>query len=196
MCFSMSARRGRRPTSLSSYAPSSRAAALSCPRELTASGSFPRRCKFPERLQDRRLKADFPSALYDEVQRSFEDFHTLAYFRTTPRQMFFGETSMKQWIDAGAVIGMGTDSGTPMNFHTEALWREIKVFVDLGMSPQAAISAATRVNARILGKLRELGTIEAGKLADIIVVNGDPLFNIMALADVETVIKGGRVFQR
>ena len=110
--------------------------------------------------------------------------------------MFFGETSMKQWIDAGAVIGMGTDSGTPMNFHTEALWREIKVFVDLGMSPQAAISAATRVNARILGKLRELGTIEAGKLADIIVVNGDPLFNIMALADVETVIKGGRVFQR
>ena len=55
---------------------------------------------------------------------------------------------MKQWIDAGAVIGMGTDSETPMNFHTEALWREIKVFVDLGMSPQAAISAATRVNAR------------------------------------------------
>ena len=157
---------------------------------------FPATVQFPERLQDRRLKADFPSALYDEVQRSFEDFHTLAYFRTTPRQMFFGEASMKQWIDAGAVIGMGTDSGTPMNFHTEALWREIKVFVDLGMSPQAAISAATRVNARILGKLRELGTIEAGKLADIIVVNGDPLFNIMALADVETVIKGGRVFQR
>ena len=157
---------------------------------------FPATVQFPERLQDRRLKADFPAPLYDEVQRSFEDFHTLAYFRTTPRQMFFGEASMKQWIDAGAVIGIGTDSGTPMNFHTEALWREIKVFVDLGMSPQAAISAATRVNARILGKLHELGTIEAGKLADIIVVNGDPLFNIMALADVEVVVKGGQTVKR
>ncbi|TDI43425.1 MAG: hypothetical protein E2P02_11390 [Acidobacteria bacterium] len=156
---------------------------------------FPATVQFPERLQDRRLKADFPAPLYDEVQRSFEDFHTLAYFRTTPRQMFFGEASMKQWIDAGAVIGIGTDSGTPMNFHTEALWRELKVFVDLGMSPQAAISAATRVNARILGKSNELGTIEAGKLADIIVVKGNPLFNIMALADVVTVVKGGRVFQ-
>ena len=103
---------------------------------------------------------------------------------------------MKQWIDAGAVIGMGTDSGTPMNFHTEALWREIKAFVGLGMSELGAISAATRVNARILGKGSELGTIEVGKLADIIVVNGDPLFNIMALADVKVVVKGGKVYKR
>ena len=91
---------------------------------------------------------------------------------------------------------MGTDSGTPMNFHTEALWREIKAFVDMGMSEQAAISAATRVNARILGKGSELGTIEVGKLADIIVVKGDPLYNIMALADVEVVVKGGKVYKR
>ena len=60
---------------------------------------------------------------------------------------------------------MGTDSGTPMNFHTEALWREIKAHVDMGMSPQRAISALTRVDARILGG-GDLGTIEPGKLAD------------------------------
>ena len=49
--------------------------------------------------------------------------------------------------------------------------------------------------ARILGVAADLGSIEAGKLADIIAVKGDPLFNIMALSDVETVVKGGRIFK-
>lgn len=156
---------------------------------------FPATVAFPERLQDPRLKEDFPPDMYAEVQRSFESFHTLRYFRTTPRQMFFGDASLGQFIDAGAVMGMGTDSGTPLNFHTEAMWREIKSHVDLGMSPLRAIAASTRINARILGRSADLGSIEAGKLADIIVVKGDPLFNIMALADVETVVKGGRIFK-
>ena len=83
-----------------------------------------------------------------------------------------------------------------MNFHTEALWREMKAFVDLGMSPQRAISAATRINARILGRGSDLGTIEAGKLADIIVVKGNPLFNIMGRwRDVEVVVKDGVVYK-
>ena len=71
----------------------------------------------------------------------------------------------------------------------------MKAFVDLGMSPQRAISVATRVNARILGRANDLGTNEPGKLADIIVVKGDPLFNIMALGDVETVVKGGMLYK-
>ena len=82
-----------------------------------------------------------------------------------------------------------------MNFHSEALWREIKVHVDMGMTPQRAIAAATRVNAQIIGKGRELGTIEPGKLADIIVVNGNPLFDIVALSHVEIVVKDGTVFK-
>jgi imidazolonepropionase-like amidohydrolase len=83
-----------------------------------------------------------------------------------------------------------------MNFHTEALWREIKAHVDTGMSPQRAICAATRINAQILGKGDDLGTIEPGKLADIIVVRGDPLFDIVSLANVETVIKDGKIYKR
>ena len=70
-----------------------------------------------------------------------------------------------------------------MNFHSEALWREIKVHVDMGMTPQRAIAAATRVNAQIIGKGRDLGTIEPGKLADIIVVNGNPLFDIIGAVE-------------
>ena len=63
----------------------------------------------------------------------------------------------------------------------------------MGMTPQRAIAAATRVNAQIIGKGRELGTIEPGKRADVIVVRGNPLFDIAALSNVEIVVKDGMV---
>ena len=157
---------------------------------------FPATVDFPERLQDPRLREDLPEAMYAELQKSFENFHALPYFQTTARQMFFGDASLGQWIDAGAVMGMGTDSGTPMNFHTEALWREMKAHVDLGMTPMEAIVAATRVNARILGLADDLGTIEPGKIADIVVLRGDPRFSITALDDPELVVKDGKVYRR
>jgi imidazolonepropionase-like amidohydrolase len=59
------------------------------------------------------------------------------------------------------------------------------------MPAARVITALTWVNARILGKERELGTIEPGKLADIAVVKGNPLFDIVALSNVDVVIKDG-----
>src|SRR5262245_56134965 len=151
--------------------------------------------EFPERLQDPGLKRAFGPDIYAEVEDSLKSWWTLGYFQRTDREMLFRERGVKQFIEAGAVMGMGTDSGTPMNFHSEALWREIKVHVDMGMTPMRAIAAATRVNAQIIGKGRELGTIEPGKIADVIVVTGNPLFDITALAHVETVVKDGVVFK-
>ena len=82
-----------------------------------------------------------------------------------------------------------------MNFNTEALWREIKLFVDYGMSPIKAIGAATRIAARAMGRGRDLGTVEPGKLADLIVIQGNPLFDIQSLANVVVVIKDGVVMK-
>ncbi len=156
---------------------------------------YPDTIAFPERLQDPRLKEDFPPDIYAEVQRSFEDFHRLSYFATTPRQIRNSEIAARQFIEADAVLGMGTDSGTPMNFHTESAWREISALVDSGMSEIEAISAATKTGAEILGRGGQVGTIEPGKLADIIVVEGNPLFDINALGYVEHVVKGGVVYR-
>lgn len=156
---------------------------------------YPDTAEFPERLQDPQLKKDFTPAIYAEIQRSLDNWRALGYFQRTDREMIFRERGVKQFTESGTVLGMGTDSGTPMNFHTEALWREAKVHVDMGMPPIKVITALTRAGAAILGKTRDLGTIEAGKLADIIVVNGNPLFDIMALAHVETVLKGGVVYK-
>ena len=154
---------------------------------------YPDTVAFPERLQDPQLKKDFPPAIHAEIQRSLENWRALGYFQRTDREMVFRERGVKQFTESGTVLGMGTDSGTPMNFHTEALWREAKVHVDMGMSPIKVITALTRTGAAILGKTRDLGTIEPGKLADIIVVNGNPLYDITALSHVETVVKGGVV---
>jgi imidazolonepropionase-like amidohydrolase len=156
---------------------------------------YPDTAAFPERLQDPELKKQLPPDIYDEVQNSLKNWPALAYFQRTDREMLYRERGVKQFIEAGAVMGMGTDSGTPMNFHSDALWREIKVHVDMGMTPQRAIAAATRVNAQIIGKARDLGTIEPGKLADIIVVTGNPLFDIVALASVDVVVKNGTIYK-
>ena len=92
-------------------------------------------------------------------------------------------------------MGVGTDSGTPMNFNTDGLIREMKILTDEGVPPLEVISDATRVKARIMSK-RDLGTIEPGKLADIIVVPGDPIYNDLTdLAYVQDVIKGGVIYK-
>jgi hypothetical protein len=158
---------------------------------------FPDTVAFPERLRDPQLKVDFAPipGLWEEVQNSLKGFQGLSYFARTDREMFFRERGVKQFIESGAVMGMGTDSGTPMNFHSEALWREIKAHVDMGMTPMRAIMAATRVNARSVLGTPDRGTLERGKLADVIVVNGNPLFDIVALSHVEVVVKDGIVFK-
>jgi imidazolonepropionase-like amidohydrolase len=152
---------------------------------------YPATLRFPERIEDPQLERDLPPFLYRELMDSLRGFQRLAYFADTDREMLYGKASLGQWLDAGVVLGMGTDSGTPLNFHTEALWREIAAHVETGMPPMRAISAATRVGARILGRGDELGTLEPGKLADLIVVAGDPLADITALGRVEVVVKNG-----
>jgi imidazolonepropionase-like amidohydrolase len=100
-----------------------------------------------------------------------------------------------QLYNAGAKIALGTDSGTPMNFHYEAMWQQMKVWVEYGMDPMHVLSAATRHGAELLQKADLFGTIEPGKLADIIVVDGNPLMDMMALKDPVHVIKEGVVYR-
>jgi|TARA_B110000116_G_scaffold263655_1_gene270432 imidazolonepropionase-like amidohydrolase len=156
---------------------------------------YPATIDFPERLQDPRLKEDLSGALYSEFQRSFSDFERLSYFRTTPRQIRNSKTAARQFIDANVIMGMGTDSGSPLNFHTESAWREISALVDSGMSPAQAISVSTKSGAEIIGRGSDLGTIEVGKIADLIMVIGNPLSNIELLSNIERVMKEGVLYK-
>ena len=155
---------------------------------------FPATVDFPGRLQHPRHFKDMPDDIAAEVRRSFEAFHRLSYFHDIALETRNAERSASQFIEAGAWMGVGTDAASPMNFHTEAMWFEMRALVDSGMSPQEVISAATRVNADILGRAHELGTVEPGKLADLIVVDGNPLDRIDALRSVEIVVKDGVIW--
>jgi imidazolonepropionase-like amidohydrolase len=97
-------------------------------------------------------------------------------------------SAFRRAVEAGVRIAMGTDSGvTP---HGQNL-RELALMRAGGMSPGAVLEATTRSAAQLLGVDGERGTIEAGKLADLVVVSGDP-YDFDSLAErVESVWKGG-----
>jgi imidazolonepropionase-like amidohydrolase len=92
-------------------------------------------------------------------------------------------------IRSGVKVGVGTDY---VGFPVRQGVRELSLLVEAGMTPMQAIQAATRVNSELLGWQDELGTIEPGKLADVIAVPGDPLRDLSVLENVSFVMIGGR----
>jgi len=73
--------------------------------------------------------------------------------------------------------------------------KQFAYVVQWGMTPMAAIQAATVNNADLFGMSDQIGSITAGKFADIIAVEGDPIANIKLLEDVKFVMKGGTVYK-
>ncbi|MEK6549996.1 MAG: amidohydrolase family protein [Nitrospirota bacterium] len=114
------------------------------------------------------------------------------------KSMALGEEQKKTFrkaVKAGVRIAMGTDAGTPFNPHGRNA-QELRRMVEFGMTPMQAVEAATRSAATLLGLESELGTIEAGKQADLILVNGNPLDDIALLQEPENVvyvIQGGKI---
>ncbi len=103
--------------------------------------------------------------------------------------------TFQRMYKAGVNIAMGTDMGYDPEMGTNA--RELEVYVGLGMKPMDAILTTTRNAARALKLDQELGTLEPGKLADLIVVDGDPLKNIRCLQEkknIKVVMKEGRIY--
>lgn len=102
------------------------------------------------------------------------------------------QDNMKRLNDAGKdIVAAGTDQSSG-----PALHRELELLVGGGISPADAIVIATRNAARALGKLEELGTIEPGKLADLVLLTADPTQNINNAKMVDMVIKNGQIVDR
>jgi imidazolonepropionase-like amidohydrolase len=91
---------------------------------------------------------------------------------------------------AGIPIVAGTDQTVP----GYSLHRELELYVQAGFTPMEAIQAATLVPARVMGLEKEVGTVEAGKRADIIVIDGDPLADIRNTRNVEFTIAKGKMY--
>jgi imidazolonepropionase-like amidohydrolase len=110
------------------------------------------------------------------------------------RHFEIARANLKRAVAAGVRIAMGTGAGNPGVMHGASAPREMELMTQSGMSPMQAIVAATANAAEIIGQGSKLGTIEPDKLADMIVVSGDPLTDISAIRGIELVVRGGYAF--
>ncbi len=104
------------------------------------------------------------------------------------------EKSFRAAVRRGVPIALGTDAGTPFNYHGDNA-QELDRMVRLGMPPMDAIMTSTSAAARLLRLSEDIGTIEAGKQADLLIVDGNPLRRIDLLQKPERiagVMQGGR----
>lgn len=136
----------------------------------------------PFHIMEKGEKSGIPAYIIEKTQR-VQDAHM---------------ESVRKAYKAGITIAMGADAGTPFNGHGENL-KELELLAGIGLSPMEAISSATRVASETLGLGSRIGTIEAGKWADLIVVEGDPLQDITVLQKKDklvVVMKDGKFHKR
>lgn len=101
----------------------------------------------------------------------------------------------RKCLDNGIPVGLGTDTACPFVTHYD-MWRELRYFQKyLGVSNEFAIHTATKVNAEIAGIDKETGSIEEGKSADFMVIEGNPLENVEALRNPKMVVLRGNVIK-
>jgi imidazolonepropionase-like amidohydrolase len=91
----------------------------------------------------------------------------------------------------GARLTLGGHSTVPFAGRGEAPWRELELLVEAGLTPLQALTAATSTSAASLHRAEDLGTLQAGKLADLLVLGQDPSRDIHAIRSVERVMVGG-----
>jgi imidazolonepropionase-like amidohydrolase len=89
---------------------------------------------------------------------------------------------------------MGTDAGNIGTLHGPSVFREIEIMTQAGLSPLQVLRSATSNGAKAMGMEREIGTLAPGKLADLVILDADPLASMMNLSRIHRVIKDGKVF--
>jgi pimeloyl-ACP methyl ester carboxylesterase len=162
-----------------------------CPTLITAeAGALAREDRFAK--DPRAAKYFGPQLLsrtgFDQTGRDWEG--ALAYWRQE-RQL------MKEMVTFGGIEFLaGTDTPVERNVPGFALHDELRCLVDAGLTPMQALQAATRNPARFLGKEAEMGTVETGKLADVVLLSADPLADIGNTTKIDAVVADGRLYRR
>lgn len=158
--------------------------------------NFDRTVANPEFLDNDCWKRGLKDDTIADIKQSIVNPGQLAYTRLTPLRKPTLKKKIAQLREAGVVFLVGTDSGIPMKFHCQSTWNEMDVLVRvMGLPPMDVIRSAVYWPAVMMGVEKDLGTVSAGKKADIIAVKGDVLEYMNALQNVDFVMKGGVVYK-
>jgi imidazolonepropionase-like amidohydrolase len=109
----------------------------------------------------------------------------------TKERLKVARANVKRVFDAGVPVVLGTDTGFFGVFLGVATQIELELLVEAGLMPAEALRAATINAARMIGKEQDLGTVEAGKFADLVILDANPLDDIRNVTRIYKVIKGG-----
>ncbi len=101
--------------------------------------------------------------------------------------------NLKRVAAAGIPVAMGTDAGNPLTLHGPSVYAEMEAMQAAGLTPVQVLTASTLGGARAMGREKDLGTVEKGKLADLLIVAGDPTADVANLRKVKYVVRGGVV---
>ncbi len=99
--------------------------------------------------------------------------------------------NLKRMYDAGATIVTGTDAGNPLTLHGPSIYSEMEAMQDAGVPAADVIVMSTRNGARAMGRLDDFGTLESGKIADLLVLGGDPSLDVANFRGIEWVMRAG-----
>lgn len=102
--------------------------------------------------------------------------------------------NLKKLIDAKIIVAMGTDAGNIGTLHGPSVFREFQLMKEAGLTAQQILQSATINGAKLMGRETEVGSISSGKLADLVILNQNPLEDIMNTSKIHRVIKGGIIF--
>lgn len=105
------------------------------------------------------------------------------------------KTNLKKLQDAGVTIATGTDAGNPGTFHGSAIYREFELMTEAGLSPNQIIVNSTLNGSKLMGLDNQIGSLEVGKLADMVILNSNPMEDISNTSDISVVVKNGNLYE-
>ncbi len=97
---------------------------------------------------------------------------------------------------AGVPVVVGSDAGNPLTLHGPAIHLEMEAMVEAGMTPMEVLVSATRNGARAMGREQDFGTLEPGRIANLVVLDADPLASVSNTRRIALVARGGHVHTR
>jgi hypothetical protein len=106
------------------------------------------------------------------------------------------QRNLMRMYRAGVPIVMGTDAGNIGTVHAASVPAEMTAMADAGMPARAVLASATIIPARMLGREKDIGSIERGKIADLVLLRQDPRSDVAAVGSVDLVIRGGKILPR
>ena len=159
---------------------------------LTIGEGYSRLVEHPEFLDRPIYQATYEPETVQQLRTTVRDAYAARTWTTWMKVMTpVAQENLRLIAEAGGVIVLGSDQSTGPASH-----RELELMVEGGISALEAIRIGTLNAAIFMGKEREIGSVEEGKLADLVVLSADPLDDISNAQEIDLVIKGGRIIDR